>query len=60
MLNKWPDEMWFYYAPIDDLTLLGEVEAAIRDSCVPPFNLDFGAHVNTTAVNLWRRIGSFR
>lgn len=59
MLNKWPEHMWFYYAPIDDLALLDEVEAAIRDSCIPPFNLDFKARVNT-AVNNWRRLGSFR
>lgn len=59
MLNKWPEDTWFYFATIDDLSLLPKAESAIRDSCIPPFNSDFDAQVST-AVRMWRSLGAFR
>ena len=59
MLNKWPDEIWFYFAPLEDLNLLAQIEDTLLNSCVPPFNLEFKGTVNT-AVRQWRSLGSFR
>ena len=36
MLNKWVGHVWFYYAPIEECTLLKPVEEALMNACVPP------------------------
>ncbi len=59
VLNKWPDEIWFSFATLDDLDLLKTVEDTLLNSCVPPFNIEFEGRVNT-AVRLWRSLGGFR
>ena len=59
MLNKWPDDLWFCYAPVTDLDQLDTFENSLMDSCVPPFNIDFTGTVNP-AVRMWRILGPFR
>ena len=43
MLNKWEDDLWFYYAPIEDQGLVGTIENLLLSSCIPPFNINFTA-----------------
>ena len=59
MLNKWPEELWFFFAKLDDCDLRTTVEDTLLNSCVPPFNIAFKGRVNT-AVKRWKSLGSFR
>jgi len=59
MLNKWGDDLWYYFAPINDVDLIDEIERSLMNSCLPPFNVDLKGRHNT-AVRLWRLLGSFR
>ena len=59
MLNKWPEEIWFFFAKLDDRDLRKTVEDTLLNSCVPPFNIEFEGRVNT-AVKRWRSLGGFR
>ena len=40
MLNKWPEEIWFFFAKLDDRDLRKTVEDTLLNSWVPPFNID--------------------
>ena len=60
MLNKWEERhLWFYYAKVDQLKMLGTIEDALLNGCVPPFNKDFPARINT-AVQSLRHLGPLR
>ena len=59
MLNKWPTEIWFFFAKLDDWDLRKTVEDTLLNGCVPPFNIEFEGRVNT-AVRQWRNLGGFR
>lgn len=59
MLNKWPDEIWFFFAKLNDRDLRTTVESTLLNSCIPPFNIEFKGRVNT-AVRQWRNLGGFR
>ena len=59
MLNKWPAEIWFFFAELDGKAMRRTVEDTLLNSCLPPFNIEFKGIVNT-AVRRWRNLGGFR
>ena len=60
MLNKWSeDDLWFYFATVTQTRLLDPIEDALLNGCVPPFNKDFPARINT-AVQSLRHLGPLR
>ena len=36
MLTMWPDNLWFYYAPIEDMSIVKPVEANLIGAFKPP------------------------
>ena len=59
MLNKWPAQIWFFFAKLDGQKVRNDVEDILLNCCVPPFNIEFKGRVNT-AVRQWRNLGGFR
>jgi|LakMenE18May11ns_1017448.scaffolds.fasta_scaffold9957404_2 hypothetical protein len=45
MLNKWPDHLWFYYAEVEDITAIDDLEDELLAAYLPPFNQVFPAEV---------------
>ncbi len=40
-LERWPDYIWFHFAPMDDPDLLKSTEEALINACIPPYNFKF-------------------
>lgn len=53
MLNTWPNQLWFCYAPIKEFTNIDEVENRLLSAFLPPINRQFPADVRGP-MNLWR------
>lgn len=46
MLNRWKDDLYFHYAPVDAAFDLGAAEDALNDAIIPPYvTQDFSAEV---------------
>jgi hypothetical protein len=46
MLNKWKEDIYFHYAPVDAAFDLGAAEEALNDAMIPPYvTQDFSAEV---------------
>jgi len=47
MLTSWPDNLYFYYAPIDDMdhSMIEQVERDLISALLPPFNHRFPAEI---------------
>jgi hypothetical protein len=45
MLNKWPDHLWFYYAEVEDIAVIDDLESELLKAYLPPFNHTFPAEV---------------
>lgn len=46
MLNKWKDDIYFHFAPVDAAFDLGAAETALNDAIIPPYvTQDFSAEV---------------
>ena len=59
MLNKWPEWIWFYFAPIEQGSMVPEVENELVNRCVPPFNPGLKGNVDKAARRL-KNLGGFR
>ena len=44
MLRRWRGHLKFYYAPVEDGSLLNDVETMLLNACVPPYNDKFEGH----------------
>jgi excinuclease UvrABC nuclease subunit len=38
MLRLWRNHLWFYYAPVADITKIDGTEQALLNAFLPPFN----------------------
>jgi len=45
MIRKWPDHLWLYFVPIDDVTTIKTLEEDLIKAYIPPFNQKFTAQV---------------
>ena len=46
LLNKWPDDLYFYYAELDPVYDIKAVEQQLCDAIIPPCNInDFSAEI---------------
>lgn len=45
MVGKWTDHLWFYYAEVDDVTLIDDLEAELIIAFMPPQNRAFPAKI---------------
>lgn len=54
MLTTWPDNLWFCYAPIQQLEYIQEIEDQLKISYIPPVNRDWPAEIRG-AMALWER-----
>jgi hypothetical protein len=41
MLDRWKGHLWYCFAPIDDVSVIDDVEDALRNAFVPPMNKEF-------------------
>lgn len=41
MLKKWNGYIWFYYASIEDVNLVDDIETSLMNACIPPGNRRF-------------------
>ena len=46
LFEIWEEYIWFHYAPIDDSSRIVQVEDALLEACVPPFNDKFPASIS--------------
>ena len=45
MIRKWPNHLWLYFAVVDDVTLIKQLEEDLIKAFIPPFNQRFTATV---------------
>jgi hypothetical protein len=45
MIRKWPDHLWLYFAIVDDVSIIKQVEEDLIKAYIPPFNQRFTARV---------------
>ena len=50
MLERWSGHIWFHYASIEDESLIEDVEDALLNSCVPPYNQRYRGRVGTAIM----------
>ena len=53
LLEIWNGYIWFYYAPIEDINLVEDVETILLNACIPPANDKFKGRINAV-VSLFR------
>lgn len=46
MLNKWPDHLWFYYAPVPNSSVIDALEEDLLAAYLPPVNQSFPATIS--------------
>ena len=56
MLEKWEGHIRFHYAPVDDVSLIPQVEEALLNACIPPYNERFTGSIGK-AIRAFRRTG---
>lgn len=45
MIRKWPDHLWLYFAVVDDVTIIKQLEEDLLKAYLPPYNQSFTATV---------------
>jgi hypothetical protein len=45
LIRYWERHLWFYYAPIDDISKIGEIENKLMNAYLPPMNDEFSGEV---------------
>lgn len=45
MIKKWPEHLWFYYAPVLEDSIIQQLEDDLLSAFIPPMNRAFPAHV---------------
>jgi hypothetical protein len=45
MVLKWPDNLWIYFSPVDDVSTIKQLEEDLVKAYIPPFNQMFTAQV---------------
>jgi hypothetical protein len=45
MLQMWEEHLWFYYATVDEIDKIHEIEKKLLDAYIPPINKDFPGEV---------------
>jgi hypothetical protein len=50
MVRKWPKHLWVYFAAIDDVTLIKQLEEDLLKAYIPPFNQRYTATVGKTGT----------
>ena len=56
MLDRLADHLWFYYAPITQVDMVGEIEKDLINTYIPPYNTQLRATVSQ-AVGAFTRGG---
>ena len=51
-LGRWPDYIWFHFAPMEDPDMLISTEETLINACIPPYNHKFTGTIG-------RAIGAF-
>ena len=57
MLRRWDAHLWFYYASVDAVTLVDEIESALLNACIPPYNDKFKGRVGSGVMAFRRESG---
>ncbi len=54
MLQRWNGHIKFYYAIVEDVNLVDEIELALLDACIPPYNDRFDGRTGA-GITAFRR-----
>ena len=57
MLRRWNGHIWFYYAPVEDVHLVDEIETTLLNACIPPYNDSFKGRVGSGIMAFKRESG---
>ena len=45
MIRKWPDHLWLYFAVVDDVSVIKQLEEDLLRAYIPPYNQTFAATI---------------
>lgn len=48
MIEKWPNNLWFYYAAVPQIAMIDRLEEELLSAFIPPHNHDFPAEISAT------------